>query len=150
MHELYRWSNSIITSRPEGRWVYKFFVILRDGKLGGRVVLDQSPWHHGKKIPIKHFCIIKEKIAYMECAIQTSMFYSFYLFLSILRCNVDSALVSDSNAYIWISHYIQMFELYSMFEFIFECWRDVLLVHALEKWHLEMMLTRKYHSFTKS
>ena len=42
-----------------------------------------------------------------------SMFYSFYLFLSILLCNVDSALVSDSNAYIWISNCIRMFELYS-------------------------------------
>ena len=62
---------------------------------------------------MKCFCIIKEKIAYMECIIQSSMFYSFYLFLSILLCNVDSALVSDSNAYIWISNCIQMFELYS-------------------------------------
>ena len=41
------------------------------------------------------------------------MFYSFYLFLSILLCNVDSASVSDSNAYIWISNCIQIFELYS-------------------------------------
>ena len=41
------------------------------------------------------------------------MVHSFYLFLSILLCNVDSALVSDSNAYIWISNCIQMFELYS-------------------------------------
>ena len=32
--------DSIITSRPEGRWVYTFFVILRDGKLEGWVVLD--------------------------------------------------------------------------------------------------------------
>ena len=41
------------------------------------------------------------------------MFYNFYLFLSILLCNVDSALVSDSNTYIWISNCIPMFELYS-------------------------------------
>ena len=27
--------DSIITSRLGGRWVYKFFLILRDGKLGG-------------------------------------------------------------------------------------------------------------------
>ena len=46
----------------------------------------------------------------MKCEIQSSMFYSFYFFLSILLCNVDSALVSDSNAYIWISNCIQMFE----------------------------------------
>ena len=39
--------------------------------------------------------------------------YSFYLFLSILVWNVDSALVSDSNVYISISNCIQMFELYS-------------------------------------
>ena len=45
---------------------------------------------------MKYFCIIKEKIAYVECVIQSSIFYSFYLFLSILFCNVDSALVSDS------------------------------------------------------
>ena len=49
----------------------------------------------------------------MECAIQSSMFYSFYLCLSILLCNVDSALVSDSNADIWISNCIQMFKLNS-------------------------------------
>ena len=62
---------------------------------------------------MKYFCIIKENIAHMECAIQKSIFYSFYLFLSILLCNVDSALVLDWNAYIWISNCIQMFELYS-------------------------------------
>ena len=49
----------------------------------------------------------------MKCLIQSSMFYSFYLFLSVLLCNVDSALVSYSNGYIWISNCIQMFELYS-------------------------------------
>ena len=32
----------------------------------------------------------------MECVIQNSMFYSFYLSLSILLCNVGSALISDS------------------------------------------------------
>ena len=25
-----------------------------------------------------------------------------------------------------------------MFEFIFECWRNMFLVHALEKWRLQM------------
>ena len=63
-----------------------------------------------KKISMKYFCIIKEKIAYLEREIQSSTFYSFYLFLSILLCN--SALVSDSNTYIWISNCIQIFELY--------------------------------------
>ena len=67
---------------------------------------------------MKYFCIIKEKIACMKCAIQSSMFYSFYLLLSILLCIVDSDLVSDSNAYIWILNCIQMFEfiLYMMFQ----------------------------------
>ena len=32
--------DSIITSNPEKRWVYAFFMILRDSKLGGWVVLD--------------------------------------------------------------------------------------------------------------
>ena len=41
------------------------------------------------------------------------MFYSFYLFLSISLCNVNSAFVSDSNAYVWISNCTEMFELYS-------------------------------------
>ena len=62
---------------------------------------------------MKYFCIIMEKVAYMECVIQSRMFYSFYLFLSILLYNVDGALVSDSNAYVWNSNFIQMFELYS-------------------------------------
>ena len=53
-----------------------------------------------QKISMKYFCIIKEKIAYMEYVIQSSMFYSFNLFLSILLFDVDSALVSDLNAYI--------------------------------------------------
>ena len=66
-----------------------------------------------QKISMKYFCIIKEKIAYMEYVIQSSMFYSFNLFLSILLFDVDSALVSDLNAYIWNSNCIQMFELYS-------------------------------------
>ena len=38
----------------------------------------------------------------MEYVIQSSMFYSFYLFLFILLCNVDSALVSGSIANIWV------------------------------------------------
>ena len=33
-------ADSIVTSRPGGRWVYTFFVILRDGTLGVWVVLD--------------------------------------------------------------------------------------------------------------
>ena len=93
---------------------------------------------------MKYFSIMKGKIAYMECVIQSSMFYSFYLFLSILLCNVDSTLFSDSNVYIWISNSIQIFE------FIFECWRNVFLVHALGKWRLQMILARKCHNFTKS
>ena len=59
---------------------------------------------------MKYLCVIKEKIACMKCVIQSSMFYSFYLLLSIWLCIVDSNLVSDSNAYIWILSYIQMFE----------------------------------------
>ena len=102
--------DSIITSCPGGRWVYKFFMILCDGKLGDGWYLIKVRGVTEKKIPMKYFCIIKKKIAYMEYVIQssmymeyviqTSMFYSFYLFLSILLFNVDSALVSDSNAYI--------------------------------------------------
>ena len=38
--ESFIWGDSIITSRTGGRWVYTFFMILRDGKLGGWVVLD--------------------------------------------------------------------------------------------------------------
>ena len=53
-----------------------------------------------QKISMRYFCIIKEKIAYIEYVIQSSMFYSFNLFLSILPFNVDSALLSDLNAYI--------------------------------------------------
>ena len=56
---------------------------------------------------MKYFCVIKEKIAYMECVIQKSMFYSYYMLLFILLFDVDSALVSDSNPYIWISNCIQ-------------------------------------------
>ena len=59
-----------------------------------------------KQISLQFFCIIKEKIAHMECIIQSSMFYSLYFFLSILLCNVDTTLVPDLNAYI-------MFELHS-------------------------------------
>ena len=92
--------NSIITSRTGGRRVYTFFVILHDGKLGGGWYLTKMCDITVKKISMKYFCVIKEKIVYMECVIQNSMFYSFYLFLSILLCNVDSVLVSDLNAYI--------------------------------------------------
>ena len=67
---------------------------------GGRWCLIKARDVTVKKVSVKYFCIIKEKIAYMEWVIKSSMFYSFYLFLSILLCNVDSALVSDSNAYI--------------------------------------------------
>ena len=59
--------DSIITSRPGGRWVYTVFLILLDGKLGGA----GDTW---KKNSTKYFCIIKEKIAYMECVIHSSMF----------------------------------------------------------------------------
>ena len=52
-------------------------------------------------------------MSYMECVIQSGMFYSFYLFLSILLYNVDIALASDSNPYISISNCVQTFELYS-------------------------------------
>ena len=68
---------------------------------------------------MKDFCIIKEKIAYIECVIQSSMFYSFYLFLSFLFFNVDSALVFDSNAYIWIRIVFKCSNYNQMFEFIF-------------------------------
>ena len=81
---------------------------------------------------MKYFCIIKENIAYMECVVQSMLlwFYSFYMFFSILLCNVASALVSDSNAYVWISNCIQIFELYSnVWIYIWilkECfWRNV-------------------------
>ena len=55
---------------------------------------------------MKCFCIIKEKIPYMGCIIQSRMFYSFHMFLSILLRNVGGVLVSDSNAYIYISNCI--------------------------------------------
>ena len=32
----------MITSRPGGRWVYTFFAIIRDGKLGGGWYLIKS------------------------------------------------------------------------------------------------------------
>ena len=38
----------------------------------------------------------------MEWLIESSMFYSFYLFLSILLFNEDSALVSDMNALFFV------------------------------------------------
>ena len=91
--------DSIITSRPGERWVYTFFVTLRDGKLGGGWYLINVRDVTVKKFSMKYFCIIKEKISYMECIIQSSMFYSSYLFLSTLLCNIVSALVSDSNTY---------------------------------------------------
>ena len=90
---IHRKGDSVITCRRRGRWVYTFFVTLRDGKLGGGWYLIKICDVTVKKNSMKYFCIIKEKIAYMECVIQSSMFYSFYLFLSILLCNVDSALV---------------------------------------------------------
>ena len=62
-----------------------------------------------------YFCVIEENIAYIERVIQSSMFYSFYLFLSILFGNVDSALISDLNAYVW------MLMLYSNVGIIFKC-----------------------------
>ena len=63
------WGDSIITSRPGGRWFYTFFVILREGKLGRRRN-GRGGWYLIKvrdvtvtKISMKYFCIIKEKIA---------------------------------------------------------------------------------------
>ena len=88
-------------------------MILRDGKLGGGWYLIKVRDVTVKKFLIKYFCIIKENTAYMGCVIQRCMFYSFYLFLSILLCNADSGLVANSNSYIWISNCIQIFELYS-------------------------------------
>ena len=99
--------DSINTSRPLDRRVYTFFVILHDGKLGVGWCLIKFREVTVKKNSMKYFCVIKEKIAYMECVIQKSMLYSYYLFLFILLCDVDSALVSDSNPYIWISNCIQ-------------------------------------------
>ena len=87
---------------------------------------------------MKYFCIIKEKIVYMECIIQKSMFYSFYLFLSILHSNVDSALVSDSNVFFLIFNCIQMLE------FMFECWRNVFLVHP-HSLHQELTRISQLH-----
>ena len=42
-------------------------------------------------------------------------------------------LIFESRIVFKCSNYVQMFE------FIFECWRNVFLVHALEKWRLQMM-----------
>ena len=75
-------------------------MILHGGKLGGGWYLIKVRDVTVKKNSMKYFCIIQENIAYVECVIQSSMFYSFYLFLSVLLGNVDSAVVSDSNAYI--------------------------------------------------
>ena len=111
------WDNrgdSIITSRPGSSWVHTLFVVLCDDKLGEWVVLDYSPWRHRKKISMKNFCIINEKITYKECVIQSSMFYCFYLFFSIFFCNLGSALVSNSNVCTriewWISNLRIMFK----------------------------------------
>ena len=99
-----------------------------------------------KKNSMKYFCITKEKNAYMERVIQISMFYSSYLFLFILLCNVDSTLVLDSNAYIWISNCIQMFELYSnvriyirmLEECVFRtCYRKMASADDMEKYMKE-------------
>ena len=64
------------------------------------MVLDYYRRRNRKKISMKYFCIIKENIGYMEWVIQSSMFFSFYLFLSMLLRNIDSALISDLNGYI--------------------------------------------------
>ena len=60
------------------------------------------------------------------------MYYSFYSYLSILRCNVDSALVSDSNAYIRILNCIQLFKLYSNFQFVLHTTLQELQWHAVD------------------
>ena len=52
------------------------------------------------------------------------------MFLSILLCNVDTALVSDSNAYIWILNCIQLFKLYSNLRFVLHMTLQEL------KWHV--------------
>ena len=44
---------------------------------------------------MKYFCI--EKIAYMECEIQSSMFYSFYLFLSIYILSMNNAVEQEKH-----------------------------------------------------
>ena len=109
-------SDSITASRPGSEWVNTFSVILRDVKSeGGEWYLIKIADVTVKKISMKYFCIIKENIGYMEWVIQSSMFFSFYLFLSMLLRNIDSALISDLNAYIWISNCIQIFE------FILKC-----------------------------
>ena len=46
---------SIITSRHGGKYFYTVFVILRDGKLGGWVVLKLSPWRHLLKFLLRSF-----------------------------------------------------------------------------------------------
>ena len=77
----------------------------------------------------------------MECLLQSSMFYRFYLFHSIFLCNVDSALVSHSNAYISIWNRIEMFELYSNVRIQIPVLKECVLstAHTLEKWRLQMM-----------
>ena len=99
---------------------------------------------------MKCFCIIKEKTAYMKCVIQSSMFYSFYLSLSILLCNIDSALVSD-----WNADYFN-FELYSNVRIIFKCSKlysnveGMCFQYILLKNGSSDDVGKKFHSFTKS
>ena len=71
----------------------------------------------------------------MESIIQKGMFYSFYLFLSILLSNVDSALVSV---------FFLILNCTQMLEFIFECWRNVFLVHA-HSLHQELTQISQLH-----
>ena len=58
---LLSWGDSTITSRPEGRWVYTFFVILRDGKFEGGWYLIKVRNVTVIKVSMKYFCIIKER-----------------------------------------------------------------------------------------
>ena len=78
------------------------------------------------------------------------MFYSFYLSLSILLCNIDSALVSDWNAYISISNCIQMFELYSNVQNYVRMLKEC--VFSTFSWKMASSddVGKKFHSFTKS
>ena len=62
--------DSIITSRPGGRWAYTFFVILSDDKLVGGWYLVKVHDVTVKKISMKYFCMIKEKIAYMDSCLR--------------------------------------------------------------------------------
>ena len=49
------------------------------------------------------------------------MLYRFYFFLSILLCNADSALVSDSKLIFEFRIALKYSNYIQMFEFIFEC-----------------------------